>query len=70
MRSHVERRRDTFREAAITSGLVEAHRHVFLALAERDPDSAERRLREHFHIGDELRRKNLISSYQPKGRRS
>jgi DNA-binding FadR family transcriptional regulator len=70
MRSHVERRRDTFREPAITSGLVEAHRQVFVALAERDADAAERRLREHFRIGDELRRKNLISSYQPKGRRS
>ncbi|MBV8190072.1 MAG: FadR family transcriptional regulator [Alphaproteobacteria bacterium] len=70
MRSHVERRRDTFREPAITSGLVEAHRQVFVALAERDPDAAERRLREHFRIGDELRRKTLISSYQAKGKRS
>ena len=64
MRSHVERRRDTFREPAITSGLVEAHRQVFLALAQRDPDEAERRLRAHFAIGDDLRRKNLISTYQ------
>jgi DNA-binding FadR family transcriptional regulator len=70
MRSHVERRRDTFREPAITSGLVEAHRQVFLALAQRDPDTAEGRLREHFRIGDELRRKTLISSYQAKGKRS
>jgi DNA-binding FadR family transcriptional regulator len=70
MRSHVERRPDTFREPAITSGLVEAHRHVFLALAERDPDTAEQKLRQHFRIGDELRRENLISSYQPKGKGS
>lgn len=67
MRSHVERRRDTFREPAITSGLVEAHRQVFLSLARRDPDEAERALREHFAIGDGLRRKNLISSYQAPG---
>ena len=67
MRSHVERRRDTFREPAITSGLVDAHRQVFLALAERNPDQAERRLREHFAIGDELRRNNLISTYQTQG---
>ena len=70
MRSHVERRRDTFREPAITSGLVEAHRQVFLALAQRDPDEAERRLRAHFAIGDELRRKNLISTYQGQGKAS
>ena len=70
MRSHVERRRDTFREPAITSGLVEAHRQVFLALAQRDLDEAERRLRAHFEIGDDLRRKNLISTYQGQGKAS
>jgi DNA-binding FadR family transcriptional regulator len=64
MRSHVERRRDTFREPAITSHLVEAHRAVFLSLLRRDPDAAESRLREHFKIGDELRRKNLFTNYQ------
>ena len=66
MRSHVERRRDTFREPAITAHLVEAHRDVFLSLARRDPDAAERGLREHFRIGDDLRRRNLISTYQPR----
>src|SRR5690242_14562319 len=65
MRSHVERRRDTFREPAITSGLVNAHNRVFFSLASRDPDAAEAGLREHFAIGDELRRRNLISAYQP-----
>ncbi|MFO1081530.1 MAG: FadR/GntR family transcriptional regulator [Reyranellaceae bacterium] len=70
MRSHVERRRDTVREPAIVSGLVDAHRQVFLSLARRDPDTAERRLRDHFRIGDELRRKTLISSYQSKGNRT
>jgi DNA-binding FadR family transcriptional regulator len=70
MRSHVERRRDTFREPAITSGLVDAHRQVFLALAARDPDAAEHSLRDHFAIGDDLRRRNLISAYQPKRKRS
>lgn len=64
MRSHVERRRDTFREPAITSHLVDAHRAVFLSLVQRDPDAAESRLREHFKIGDELRRKNLFTNYQ------
>jgi hypothetical protein len=36
----------------------------FLSLVQRDPDAAESRLREHFKIGDELRRKNLFTSYQ------
>lgn len=70
MRSHVERRRDTFHEPAIASGLVDAHRQVFLALARRDPDAAEKSLRDHFTIGDELRRRNLISAYQPQRKRS
>ncbi len=64
MRSHVERRRDTFREPAITLHLVDAHRAVFLSLVQRDPDAAESRLRQHFKIGDELRRKNLFTNYQ------
>lgn len=64
MRSHVERRRDTFREPAITSHLVEAHRAVFRSLVQRDPDAAESRLREHFRIGDELRHANLFTTYQ------
>jgi DNA-binding FadR family transcriptional regulator len=70
MRSHIERRRDTFREPAITSGLVDAHRSVFLSLARRDPDAAEHDLRDHFAIGDDLRRRNLISAYEPKRKRS
>jgi DNA-binding FadR family transcriptional regulator len=69
MRSHVERRRDTFGEPAITSGLVDAHREVFLSLVRRDPDEADRRLREHFAIGDELRRRNLISTYESESER-
>jgi GntR family transcriptional regulator, transcriptional repressor for pyruvate dehydrogenase complex len=69
MRSHVERRRDTFREPAITSVLVEAHRAVFLSLARRNPAAADKRLREHFAIGDDLRRRNLISHYQPQGKK-
>ena len=64
----VERRRDTFREPAITSHLVEAHRAVFLSLVRRDPDAAESRLREHFKIGDDLRRKNLFTTYQSQAR--
>ncbi len=67
MRSHVERRRDTFQEPAITSHLGDAHREVFLSLARRDPDEAERRLREHFKIGDDMRRATLISTHKKEG---
>ena len=67
MRSHVERRRDTFHDPAIRANLGDAHRDVFLSLARRDPDAAERCLRAHFAIGDELRRDSLISTYQPQG---
>lgn len=67
MRSHVERRRDTFQEPAITSHLGDAHREVFLSLACRDPDEAERRLREHFKIGDDMRRATLISTHKKEG---
>jgi hypothetical protein len=47
-----------------------AHREVFLSLARRDPDAVEHRLREHFPIGDDLRRKNLISTHQPQEKHS
>jgi DNA-binding GntR family transcriptional regulator len=70
MRSHVERRRDTFREPAITSRLVDAPREVVLSLARRDLDQAERALRAHFLTAVELRRKNLISNYQPQEMKS
>lgn len=62
--SHVERRRTTYKSAEIVGDLVEAHREVFLAIVGKDPDAADRRLREHFAIGDELRRKSLIQAYR------
>ncbi|HEX6980474.1 MAG TPA: FadR/GntR family transcriptional regulator [Alphaproteobacteria bacterium] len=63
MRSHVERRRTTTPIEGITEYLVEAHREVFLSLVRRDPDDAENRLRAHFAIGDEFRRKGIIATY-------
>ncbi len=62
--SHIERRRSTYRSPEIVGDLVEAHREVFLAIVGKDPDEADRRLREHFAIGDELRRKSLIETYR------
>lgn len=64
VRSLIERQRETFHVAHITSRTGDAHREVLVALAQRDVDEAERRLRAHFAIGDELRRDALIASYQ------
>lgn len=65
-RSHVERRRTTWGQKAIIGDLVEAHREVFLSIVAKDPAAADQRLREHFAIGDELRRKSLIETYRKK----
>jgi DNA-binding FadR family transcriptional regulator len=62
--SHVERRRTTYKSREIIGDLVEAHREVFLAIVGKDADEADRKLREHFAIGDELRRRSLIDTYR------
>jgi DNA-binding FadR family transcriptional regulator len=62
MQSHVQRRRITV--PGIRNYLVDAHREVFLSIVDRKPDEAEARLREHFTIGDEYRRKSLIAEYR------
>jgi DNA-binding FadR family transcriptional regulator len=63
LRSHVQRRETTTPIGGITEYLVEAHREVFLSLLRRDPDDAERKLRAHFAIGDEFRRKSILAAY-------
>lgn len=68
-RSHVERRK-TFVEGQMIEDLVEAHRQVFLSIVAKKPDEADERLREHFEIGAELRRKSLISIYEIKTRQA
>ena len=62
-RSHVQRRELTVSVPGIVDYLVEAHREVFLSIVGRDPDAAETKLREHFAIGDEFRRKSLIAAW-------
>ncbi|MEW9808458.1 FadR/GntR family transcriptional regulator [Mesorhizobium marinum] len=62
-RSHVQRREVTVMEPGIVDYLVEAHREVFLSIVDRNPDVADRKLREHFAIGDEFRRRSLISAF-------
>ena len=68
-RSHVQRRAVTVSEPGIVEYLVEAHREVFLSIMDRDADAADRKLRDHFAIGDEFRRRSLISAFtrEPQG---
>jgi DNA-binding FadR family transcriptional regulator len=62
-RSHVLRRQETIETPGITDYLVEAHREVFLSVLARDAAAADQRLRDHFAIGDELRRKSYIAAF-------
>ncbi|WP_028033513.1 FadR/GntR family transcriptional regulator [Chelativorans sp. J32] len=62
-RSHVQRREVTISEPGIVDYLVEAHREVFLSILERDANAADLKLRDHFAIGDEFRRRSLISAF-------
>lgn len=63
-RSHIERRKTTYRNPEIIGDLGQAHREVFLSIIARDPEQADKRLREHFAIGDEVRRKSLIEAFR------
>lgn len=62
-RSHVQRRELTVSAPGILDYLVEAHREVFLSIVNSDPDTADAKLRAHFSIGDEFRRKSLIAAF-------
>ncbi|MGQ9369078.1 FadR/GntR family transcriptional regulator [Azospirillum sp. ST 5-10] len=64
LRSHVQRRAVTTPVDGIRDYLADAHREVFLSLFHRDADEAERKLREHFAIGDEFRRRSIIAAYR------
>jgi DNA-binding FadR family transcriptional regulator len=65
-RSHVKRREETRETGGIRDYLVEAHREIYLCLLSREPDDAETKLRHHFAIGDELRRKSYIAAFTKK----
>lgn len=60
MTSHLARRRTLDAFGSIRSYLIEDHRRIFQAVVARDPERADRVLREHFAIGDELRRKAAV----------
>lgn len=60
LRSHVERRRLALPDPEVVSFLVEAHREVFVAIVNGDPDIAETRMREHFEVSARLRRNRFL----------
>lgn len=65
--NHVERRQMTHKTPEVIDDLVDSHRQVFLSIVEGDGDAADRRLRQHFAIGDELRRKSIIAAFSSGG---
>lgn len=67
---HADRRPESFSDPASAIRIITAHRDVFLALVRREPDAAERLLREHFQVGDELRRRSLITSFESQEQQS
>ncbi|ACA17534.1 GntR domain protein [Methylobacterium sp. 4-46] len=62
MRSHVDRRRLVQVVEPMRSYLIEDHRRIFDAIAARDPARADAVLREHFAIGDGLRRQAALAA--------
>jgi len=59
-RSHRDRRVLVKLDAEIKRYLIDDHRRLFDAIAERDEDGADRQLRTHFAIGDSYRNKAAV----------
>ncbi|MDS1141237.1 FadR/GntR family transcriptional regulator [Pusillimonas sp. SM2304] len=55
IRLHKERRAVVQTDPALKPQIIDDHRKIFRALAERDAESADEQLRIHFQIGDERR---------------
>jgi GntR family transcriptional regulator, transcriptional repressor for pyruvate dehydrogenase complex len=60
MISHRKRRELLRSFASMKTYLIEDHGRIFDAVAARDPDAAEKVLREHFAIGDDYRRRAAL----------
>jgi GntR family transcriptional repressor for pyruvate dehydrogenase complex len=60
MRSHRTRRELLQAFGAMKTYLIEDHRRIFDAIVARDPERADKVLREHFAIGDDFRRRAAI----------
>ena len=66
-RSHRDRRQlvDEHRDAAMKRTVVEDHRHLLEVVIAGDEDAADQALRQHFRIGDELRRQKALAPSRP-----
>ncbi|MCC2654384.1 MAG: GntR family transcriptional regulator, partial [Microvirga sp.] len=64
MRSHRGRRELLQVFDSMKTYLIEDHRRIFDAIVGRDPEHAEKVLREHFAIGDDFRRRAAIGESQ------
>lgn len=62
---HRERREVVDVEPELKAQIIEDHRRIFHALAEKDAESADRQLRDHFSIGDERRYRATIRTALP-----
>ncbi|EPC02171.1 hypothetical protein L861_15795 [Litchfieldella anticariensis FP35 = DSM 16096] len=67
LKSHVQRRQITLGSTEVVEAHIDSHRQVFLSIVAGEGDMAVKRLREHFSIGDELRRKSIIAAYTKGG---
>jgi len=63
---HERRREETVAIDGIRNYLVKAHREVYLAVLNQDPEQADRQLREHFRIGEAIRRQGQASRIEAK----
>jgi Transcriptional regulators len=61
-RLHRERRHVVVAAPELKEQIIEDHRRIFRALADRDPELADRQLREHFQIGDARRYQSALRS--------
>lgn len=62
LRLHRERRGVVTMAPELKAQIIEDHRRIFRALAERDAEAADRQLREHFQIGDTRRYQSVLRS--------
>jgi len=65
MRSHRSRRELLQAFSSMKTYLIDDHRRIFDAIVAREPERADRVLREHFRIGDDFRRRAAIGERDP-----
>jgi DNA-binding FadR family transcriptional regulator len=71
-RSHRDRRVlvDDHHDQTMKRTIVEDHRHLLEMIISGDEDAADQALRQHFRIGDELRRQRALAPTRPRAKAS